>query len=215
MLRGCDATFFVIYASSGKQRYVSPIYSMRPVSKSNARDAIINTSHVIEVFCVCCRPDDASLCQTNQTFNTIDYQIHSPRNYDAAADVEIQGHPHSYAKIGWDTHKIYFEICNLHIAWLPSLIIVTYPMFMHIMHYWIRMHKLFPQVGITTIRHFGLTYAFDRALLLGHLIILKILLPRMPHLGAQTGCRAGRRRTCHMDHQTCVRASPKADGSSG
>ena len=63
---------------------------------------------------------------------------------------------------------------------------VTYLMLMHIMHYWIRMHKLFPQVGITTIQHFGLTYAFDRELLLGHLSILKILLPRMPHLGAQT-----------------------------
>ena len=62
---------------------------------------------------------------------------------------------------------------------------------------------------------FRLRYAFDRALLLGQLVILKILLPRMPHLGAQTGCCAGRRRTCRMDHQTRVRASSKADGSSG
>ena len=96
-----------------------------------------------------------------------------------------------------------------------SLVWFLSRMLVHIMHHCIRMHKLFPQVGITTIQHFGLTYAFDGEQLLGHLIILKILLPRMPHLDAQTGCRAGRRRTCRMDHQTHVRASSKADGSSG
>ena len=102
--------------------------------------------------------------------------------------------------MGETRHDIYSEICNLHIAWLPSLIMVMYLMLMQVMHYWNRMHKLFPQVRITTIQHFGLTYAFDRELLLGHLIILKILLRRKPHLGAQTGCRAGRQRTCRMDY---------------
>ena len=53
MLRDCDATFFAIHASSDKQRYVSPIYSMRPAPKSNGKYAVINTSHVIGLFCVC------------------------------------------------------------------------------------------------------------------------------------------------------------------
>ena len=188
---------------------------MRPVPKSNARYAIINVSHVIELFCRCCHPDDAFLCQTNKKCNAKEYQIHSPRNYDTTADFEIPSHLHSSATFGETNQKIHLNICNLHIKWLHSLIIVTYPMLMYIMHYGIRMGKLLPQIGITTIRHFWLEYAFVRALLLGQLVVLKILLPSMPHLDAQTGFRAGRRRTCHMDHQTRVRAPPKADGSSG
>ena len=188
---------------------------MRPVPKSKARYAIINASHVIELFCRCCHPDDAFLCQTIQKCNAKEYQTHSPRNYDTAADFEIPSHLHSSAMLGGTNQRIHLNICNLHIEWLPSLIIVTYLMLMHMMHHWIRMHKLIPQVRLTTIQHFGLTYAFDRELLLGHLIILKILLPRMPHLGAQTGCRAGSRGTCRMDHQTRVQASSKADAPSG
>ena len=42
-------------------------------------------------------------------FNTIHDQIHSPWNRDAAADFEIQRHPHSYAIIGWDTSRHLFR----------------------------------------------------------------------------------------------------------
>ena len=47
ILLDCDATFFVLHASSDKQRYVPLIYSMRPAPKSNGTYAVINTPHVI------------------------------------------------------------------------------------------------------------------------------------------------------------------------
>ena len=107
MLRDCDATFFAIHASSDKQRYVSLIYSMRPAPKSNGKYAIINTSHMIELFCVFWQPNDAFPWKTNQS--SIHDQIRSSWNRDTAADFEIQGHPHSYAIIGWDTSRNLFR----------------------------------------------------------------------------------------------------------
>ena len=212
MLRGCDAAFFVIYASSGKQRYVSPIYSMRPVPKSNARYAIINASHVIELFCRCCHPMThfyakriKSAMQKNTKFIRLETTTRQQTSRSQAISIHLLCLARQIRKYT-STYAIY--ILSGFLLWSLSRILC-------LCIYWIRMRKLLPQIGITTIRHFRLKYAFVRALLLGQLVVLKILLPSMPHLDAQTGCRAGRRRTCHMDHQTRVRASPKADGSSG